>query len=78
MPHEPADAPVPDRSKKSYYIWLAVAIVVGGLFVVFILPNLYFMTAEGPSTDGEFEIRTPGDEIGADIDDDPEAVAAPD
>ncbi|WP_298429573.1 hypothetical protein [uncultured Jannaschia sp.] len=56
---EPHDAPVPESSKRNYYIWLAVAIVLGGLLVVFVMPNLYYLTAEGPAVDGGFNVVVP-------------------
>ena len=59
MTHEPSDAPVPDQSKTKYFIGLAVAIVFGGLLAVFVLPNLFILTDEGPAADTEFQITVP-------------------
>ncbi|WP_299647267.1 hypothetical protein [uncultured Jannaschia sp.] len=59
MVREPDDAPVPEKSKKNYYIGLIVAIIVGGALVLFVLPNLYYQTDEGPATDSADGIVTP-------------------
>ncbi|TFL20184.1 hypothetical protein [Jannaschia formosa] len=59
MVSEPRDAPVPNRSKRNYYIGLVVAIVIGGLIALFVLPNLYMMTDEGPAVDDDFQITVP-------------------
>ena len=59
MVSEPQDAPVPDRSKRNYYIGLAIAIVVGGLLILFVLPNLYALTDEGPAVEEGFGVTVP-------------------
>lgn len=59
MVREPDDAPVPEKSKKNYYIGLVVAIVVIGALVLFVLPNLYNSADEGPATDAVDGVVTP-------------------
>ncbi|CUH09508.1 hypothetical protein JSE7799_00102 [Jannaschia seosinensis] len=62
MPHEPDNAPVPDKSKRSYYIGLVVAIIVVGALAVFLFPNLLALTNEGPAVEDELIIRVPSEE----------------
>ncbi|PWJ10928.1 hypothetical protein [Jannaschia seohaensis] len=62
MVSEPKDAPVPDRSKRNYYIGVATALVIGGLLAVFVLPNALMLTDEGPAVDDGFQITLPGDD----------------
>lgn len=62
MVTEPRDAPVPEKSKKNYYIGLALAIVVGIVLIVFVFPNLLAMTDDSPAVSDDFEVRLPGDE----------------
>ncbi|GIT92950.1 hypothetical protein JANAI62_34080 [Jannaschia pagri] len=59
MVSEPNDAPVPNASKGRYYIGLAVAIVLGGLLVLFVFPNLVALTNEGPAVDDDFQVTLP-------------------
>jgi hypothetical protein len=59
MVTEPDDAPVPERSKKNYYIGLAIFIVIGAILALFVVPNLYFLTAEGPAVEEGFEVTVP-------------------
>ena len=51
MVREPNDAPVPEGSKRNFYIALVVAIIIGALLVIFVLPNFYASTTEGPAED---------------------------
>jgi hypothetical protein len=62
MVTEPDDAPVPDRSKKRYYIGFAVLVVIGAGLAFFVLPNLYFMTSEGPAVEDGFRVTLPTDD----------------
>ena len=59
MVTEPADAPVPERSKKKYYIGFAILAVIGVILAIFVLPNLYFLTADGPAVEDDFEVTVP-------------------
>lgn len=60
MVREPDDAPVPEKSKKRFYIGLVLATLVGGFLVIFVLPNLYASTTEGPAADAIDGIIVPG------------------
>lgn len=62
MVREPRDAPVPEKSKKNYYIGLAAAIVIGAVLMIFVLPNLYYSTTEGPAADEADGVVLPGDD----------------
>lgn len=64
MVTEPDNAPVPESSKKNYYIGLAAAIVIGGLLVLFVFPNLWFLTAEGPAVEEGFQVTLPAGDDG--------------
>ena len=66
MVSEPDDAPVPNKSKRKYYIGLVVAIIVGGFLALFVLPNVYMMTDEGPAVDDDFQITVPSADGGLD------------
>jgi hypothetical protein len=59
MVTEPRDAPVPERSKTRYYIGFAVLVVVGGILALFVVPNLYFLTADGPAVEEDFQVTVP-------------------
>lgn len=60
MPIEPTDAPVPETSKTRFYVGLLAAILVGGALAVFVLPNLYASTTEGPAADAIDGVVVPG------------------
>ncbi|CTQ49672.1 hypothetical protein [Jannaschia donghaensis] len=62
MVSEPKDAPVPDKSKTKFYIGLVVAILIGGALVIFVLPNLYASTTEGPAADAIDGVVVPGED----------------
>ncbi|MCK0169016.1 hypothetical protein MWU52_15785 [Jannaschia sp. S6380] len=76
MVREPDDAPVPEKSKKNYYIGLVVAILIGAVLVIFVLPNLYFLTDEGPAVDDVEGIVLPDEDGLVDGDGDPIAPIA--
>ena len=60
MVTEPEDAPVPEGSKRNFYIGLVLAIIVGAFLVIFVLPNLYASTTEGPAVDSIDGVVVPG------------------
>jgi hypothetical protein len=59
MVTEPSDAPVPEKSKKKYWIGFAVLVVIGAILFLFVVPNLYFLTADGPAIDDGFQVTVP-------------------
>ena len=62
MPHEPTDAPVPEKSKSTYYVGLVVAILVVGALAVFVFPNILALTNEGPTAVDDLEVQVPTDD----------------